>query len=694
MKLASVLPLSTPSSAPESPKSLQFQTHLYKANALTEADRPTSSSSSSQPPVQSRFYPIWRRALFKIKVRKVLRTINEELLVYGTGHELTDLNQQYKGNIDELITRKVNKRESFRQESLTTETIEEYKGLLHPDHLFKRIWNGLLALLMIYTAVIMPYRLAFSEQVFWDGWTVLEVTVDGVFLLDVGINFASITVNDDGTFETNRGNIACGYLRGWFLIDIISCFPATLIDYMSGGDSMPKGKYNNLVRLARLPRLYKLLRIVRIVKVLKHYSATPLFERCQDCIQLNSRKSHSGLYKLAKFLTSVLLCVHIFGCMWYFSAKMADFDNSTWVVRNGVQDSTIQHQYLMSIYWAVTTASTVGYGDIVPGTQLELVLALLWMVVGVGFYSFTVGSLSSFLTSIDTRDSVLSMKLAAVTEFAKETGISLATKVKIREAIKYNAYRIGNVWSDKHSLFRELPKSLRQEVVLSMYGGAIKDFPIFTLFEASLLTAIVPLLKPMKSESGSYLYHRGDYPDEMFFILHGRVNFVIEESEIVYKSFLRGSYVGEIEIVKKTNRLNSAMCHAPGEFLVLGKSDLVRILADFPAEAQDFRRIAFERSNRNRQALLETLELIRLKATQGSITNLAGQDRIQYIEEQVNEELPVHERLQEVISSMQEEVSTNSACIQEATDLAVRAQKLLTEIVRRTEATPWDSVTA
>lgn len=376
--------------------------------------------------------------------------------------------------------------------------------------------------------------------------------------------------------------------------------------------------------------------------------------------------------------------------MWYFAAKLADFEMDTWVVRNGVLDSTVIHQYLMSIYWAVTTAATVGYGDIVPGTQFELVLALLWMVVGVGFYSFTVGSLSSFLTSIDTRDSVLAMKLAAVAEFAKETGISQETKVKIREAIKYNAYRMGNVWSDKHSLFRELPKLLRHEVVMSMYGGAAKDFPIFSLFEASLLTAMVPLLKPMKSEPGAYLYHRGDYPDEMFFIVHGRVNFVIEGSEIVYKSFLRGSYVGEIEIVKKINRLNSAMCYAPGEFLVLGKSDLVRILTDFPAEAKDFRRIAFERSNRNRQALLETLELIRLKATNGSITNLAGQDRIHYVEEETDEELPSGVRLQEVISNLHEEVSTNAASIKETTELAIRTQKLLADIVRRTEDAACD----
>lgn len=284
------MPLSSGSSAPETPKSMKSQIPLYKPNALNEGDGPMSTSSTAIPTSHYRFRPVWRRALFKLKVRKVLRTINEDLLVYGTGG-LTDLNEQYKNNIDELITRKADKRETFVLDSLSTIDSLQATWLLHPDHVFKRIWNSILAILMVYTALIMPYRLAFSEQVFWDEWTIVEVAVDLMFLLDVGINFFSVTINEDGTFETNRSTIICTYLKRWFFIDMISSFPSTLIDYASGGDTMPKGKYNGLVRLARLPRLYKLLRIVRVVKVLKHYANSPLFVRCQDYMQLNSRTS-------------------------------------------------------------------------------------------------------------------------------------------------------------------------------------------------------------------------------------------------------------------------------------------------------------------------------------------------------------------------------------------------------------------
>ena len=395
---------------------------------------------------------------------------------------------------------------------------------------------------------------------------------------------------------------------------------------------------------------------------------------------------------MSKFLLSVFLCVHIFGCMWFFTARITDFDVDTWVVRIGVQDSSDLHKYLLSIYWAITTAATVGYGDIVPYSQLELLLAVTWMIVGVGFYSFTVGSLSSFLTSIDTRDSVLSMKLAAIAEFAKETGISQESKVKIREAIRYNAYRMGNVWSDKHSLFKELPKSLRYEVVMSMYNGAAKDFPIFALFEASFLTAIMPLMKPIRLGDEEYAYHQGDYPDEVFFILHGRVNFVLQTSEIVYKSFLRGSYTGEIEIFKKVNRLNSAVCFGHCEFLVLGKNDLLQVLGEFPAEAKEFRKIAFERATRNKQAYLETLELLKMKAAFGSLRELAGQDRILNVENEIDSELPVTEQFRDKMKDLMDEVKSNNAGVQELTDLVLNTQRLLGAVLRRTEGPPYEEV--
>ena len=53
------------------------------------------------------------------------------------------------------------------------------------------------------------------------------------------------------------------------------------------------------------------------------------------------------------------------------------------------------------------TLTTVGYGDIPVGTTEEQVFAMILMIGGVGFYSYTIGNLSSIFANIDSRQSKL-----------------------------------------------------------------------------------------------------------------------------------------------------------------------------------------------------------------------------------------------------------------------------------------------
>ena len=46
------------------------------------------------------------------------------------------------------------------------------------------------------------------------------------------------------------------------------------------------------------------------------------------------------------------------------------------------------------IWWAMTTMTTVGYGDIYPQTDAGRVLAILVMVVGIGFGSVLIGAVA------------------------------------------------------------------------------------------------------------------------------------------------------------------------------------------------------------------------------------------------------------------------------------------------------------
>ena len=95
--------------------------------------------------------------------------------------------------------------------------------------------------------------------------------------------------------------------------------------------------------------------------------------------------------------------VHLMACMWYLVAKLGDFDWQCWVVQSHIIDKSGPYQYLVSVYWALQTLTTVGYGDIHAYSVSEKIAALVWMILGVGFYSFTIGNLSSIINTIDVK---------------------------------------------------------------------------------------------------------------------------------------------------------------------------------------------------------------------------------------------------------------------------------------------------
>ena len=64
------------------------------------------------------------------------------------------------------------------------------------------------------------------------------------------------------------------------------------------------------------------------------------------------------------FMGTVVVSVHIASCIWYLTAKLDDFSPECWIIRNNLSDSSISKKYLASIYWAVATILTVGYGDV------------------------------------------------------------------------------------------------------------------------------------------------------------------------------------------------------------------------------------------------------------------------------------------------------------------------------------------
>lgn len=62
--------------------------------------------------------------------------------------------------------------------------------------------------------------------------------------------------------------------------------------------------------------------------------------------------------------------IHIVACIWHF-VGIVFVDDQTWLDAADIAESHVSVRYLHSTYWALTTLSGVGYGDIVPETDVR-----------------------------------------------------------------------------------------------------------------------------------------------------------------------------------------------------------------------------------------------------------------------------------------------------------------------------------
>lgn len=145
------------------------------------------------------------------------------------------------------------------------------------------------------------------------------------------------------------------------LVDLLSILPTYLLFFLQGS------QYFLIIRLLRI------LRIFRILKLLKYNSEANL---------LVTSLIH-GRRKIAIFLAVVTIFATIFGALMF-------------IVEGPENGFTSIPQ---SIYWAIVTITTVGYGDIVPTTYIGKFLSTMVMVLGYSILAVPTGIVTAELAN-------------------------------------------------------------------------------------------------------------------------------------------------------------------------------------------------------------------------------------------------------------------------------------------------------
>ncbi|WFE91924.1 cyclic nucleotide-gated ion channel [Roseibium porphyridii] len=200
---------------------------------------------------------------------------------------------------------------------------------------------------------------------------------------------------------------------------------------------------------------------------------------------------------------------------------------------------------LHGMYWAITTVTTVGYGDVVPVSNLGKMVGSFVMLLGYGLIALPVGIIASaFAREIHSRDFVVTWSMVA-------------------------------------------------------------RVPLFEDLKATEIAEVSKLLQAQSVRKGMTIADRGDVADRMYFISDGEVEIKLPH-DTVYLG--EGSFFGELALINQTRRTATVSAYSDCQLLVLEAEALRQLMDRDEALAKKIMDEARERALAGKKVLGELAE--------------------------------------------------------------------------------------
>jgi len=251
------------------------------------------------------------------------------------------------------------------------------------DSVLLKTWDALVALLLIATAWLVPFEAAFLQATTSCSFA-LNCAMDAVFTLDLGLQFFvaySDPVHPERLVKEPR-RVVRRYLSSAFALDLASVLP---VDLCCAWAAL-QGRRLGAVRLVRL------LRLARLKRLLERWHTSFGF-------------SYANL-SLAKFLVLVLFCCHWMACLWGAIGVHAQAEQSWLTALRAAKEGPEElyegsfQVYSISLYWAIISVTSIGYGDITPQTVPEYWVATLCTSIMASIWAYVIGAVCGIVSTM------------------------------------------------------------------------------------------------------------------------------------------------------------------------------------------------------------------------------------------------------------------------------------------------------
>uniref|UniRef100_A0A8C9SNB4 Voltage-gated delayed rectifier potassium channel KCNH4 n=1 Tax=Scleropages formosus TaxID=113540 RepID=A0A8C9SNB4_SCLFO len=447
---------------------------------------------------------------------------------------------------------------------------------------FKAGWDWLILLATFYVAVTVPYNVCFTagrdegSSASRSPPSVSDILVEILFILDIVLNFRTTYVSTSGQVVYDARAICVHYATTWLFVDLIAALPFDLL--YAFNVSVYFG-----VHLLKTVRLLRLLRLLQKLERYSQYSAVVL----------------------TLLMSMFALLAHWMACVWYFIGRREIENNSpgSWDIGQWSRRTadnlksvplvtaqthwgpSVRSSYVTSLYFALSSLTSVGFGNVSANTDSEKIFSICTMLIGALMHAVVFGNVTAIIQRMYSRRSLYHTRTKDLKDFIRVHRLPKALEQRVLECFQ-TTWSVNN-GIDVSELLKDFPDELRADIAMHL-NKELLQLPLFESASRGCLRSLSLIIKTSFCAPGEFLIRQGDALQAIYFVCSGSMEVLKDNTvlAILGKGDLIGSDSLMREQVIKTNANVKALTYCDLQYISL--KGLREVLRLYPEYAQKF----------------------------------------------------------------------------------------------------------
>lgn len=282
-----------------------------------------------------------------------------------------------------------------------------------------------------------------------------------------------------------------------------------------------------------------------------------------------------------------ILCVHFFACIFYLSAALEGKYHS-WVSMHGWDYLTPPQQYVVSIYFVMTTILTIGFGDLTPKISQERIIVIFIQLIGVMINGYIISMMVSSLY-----DPIGSNFLNSYRGFVDFMNFKEIPKNLVNEIIHFFQERWNQTRGadDLKEVLKFVPETVRDHLKLDMTRQCLSQVSMMQVANEKLLIGFSNAMNITTFAPGEIIFKEGEIYPELYLLKSGNIRLDSSENQTMVINNDNRICLGELELFLDIPRKMTASALTFVEVWIIERNNLLASFAHSRELRQELLRV-------------------------------------------------------------------------------------------------------